>query len=84
MSLQAHNDKLIHNPASPTPTPTMQPTSSTPSKSNNGWLRSVLASIGNLFQGPNSHFESESESDAVSGWVGMRRGGRCRSVGEAH
>ncbi|KAJ6072269.1 hypothetical protein N7467_010354 [Penicillium canescens] len=83
MSLQALNDNLIHNPASP-PTSTMQPTSSTPSKSNNGWFHSVLASIGNLFQGPDSHFESESESDAVSGWVGTRRGGRCRSVGEAH
>ena len=44
------------------------------------WIRSAIASIGSLFN-PSSK-EDESESDAISGWVGARRR-RCRSVGEA-
>ncbi|CDM36071.1 unnamed protein product [Penicillium roqueforti FM164] len=44
------------------------------------WLQSALASLGSIFQ--TSSKEDDSESDAISGWVGARRR-RCRSVGEA-
>ncbi|KAJ5602923.1 hypothetical protein N7537_005879 [Penicillium hordei] len=43
------------------------------------WLQTALTSIGSIFQTPK---EDESETDAISGWVGTKRR-RCRSVGEA-
>ncbi|KAJ5754653.1 hypothetical protein N7533_004196 [Penicillium manginii] len=46
------------------------------------WAQSLMISIRDLFtQEPSS----EPESDALAGWVGVRKGrGRCRSVGEVH
>ncbi|KAJ5146053.1 uncharacterized protein N7515_000617 [Penicillium bovifimosum] len=47
---------------------------------NKTWLRTAFASISSMLLG--SRTQEESESDAISGWVGTRRR-RCRSVGEA-
>ncbi|KAJ5685579.1 hypothetical protein N7536_008198 [Penicillium majusculum] len=62
----------------------MQP-SNTPSApdppNTTSWLQTALASIGSIFQ--TSSKEDESETDAISGWVGTKRRRRCRSVGEA-
>ncbi|KAJ5794888.1 hypothetical protein N7457_001487 [Penicillium paradoxum] len=46
----------------------------------NTWFQAALASLGSIFHSPGK--QEESESDAISGWVGERRR-RCRSVGEA-
>ncbi|KAJ6132323.1 hypothetical protein N7471_007538 [Penicillium samsonianum] len=56
------------------------PASPTTTTTTTSWLQSALASIGSIFQ--TSSKEDESETDAISGWVGTRRR-RCRSVGEA-
>ncbi|KAJ5518268.1 hypothetical protein N7453_000690 [Penicillium expansum] len=56
-------------------------TSSSPaSPTTTSWLQSALASIGSIFQ--TSSKDDDSETDAISGWVGTKRR-RCRSVGEA-
>ncbi|KAJ5926837.1 hypothetical protein N7516_008610 [Penicillium verrucosum] len=59
--------------------PSNTPTGPTP-QNTTSWLQTALASIGSIFQ-PSSK-EDESETDAISGWVGTKRR-RCRSVGEA-
>ncbi|KAJ6185836.1 hypothetical protein N7519_007137 [Penicillium mononematosum] len=59
--------------SSKTPSAPVSPTTTS-------WIQSAIASIGSILK-PSSK-EDESESDAISGWVGARRR-RCRSVGEA-
>ncbi|KAJ5958536.1 uncharacterized protein N7479_005686 [Penicillium vulpinum] len=56
------------------------PRSAPASPTTTSWFQSTLASIGSIFQ--TSSMEDESESDAISGWVGTKKR-RCRSVGEA-
>ncbi|KAJ5238938.1 hypothetical protein N7468_003557 [Penicillium chermesinum] len=46
------------------------------------WKMSVLESVRGIFWGRQS--SNDSEADAVSGWVGRKGRGRCRSVGEVH
>ncbi|KAJ5836627.1 hypothetical protein N7447_002653 [Penicillium robsamsonii] len=58
----------------------MQPSNApAPATTAASWLQNTLASIGSIFQ---TSKEDESESDAISGWVGTKKR-RCRSVGEA-
>lgn len=46
------------------------------------WLHEILKSIKDLIT---TEPNTESEDDAVAGWIGTRKGrGRCRSVGEVH
>ncbi|KAJ5397618.1 hypothetical protein N7509_005731 [Penicillium cosmopolitanum] len=64
-----------------TTTTTIAATSAT-NTNTTSWAQSLMTSIRDFFtQEP----ASEPESDALAGWVGMRKGrGRCRSVGEVH
>ncbi|KAJ5099494.1 hypothetical protein N7532_006495 [Penicillium argentinense] len=74
----------MQSPADPAGEAAIPATSSTNvNKNTNTWTQSFIASIRDLFT--REPASKEPESDALSGWVGMRKGkGRCRSVGEVH